>query len=307
MFLTKTGKRGVDLYLLEDFIAFLEIERGLAENTVAAYRRDLDEFAAWIGEDGNMPQDISVSTIRDFIRGLTRAGKAESTISRKLSSLRGYFAFLRREGVLMLNPARGLAVPSGKNILPSVLTRSEVENLLSQPDLSSPLGLRDGALLEVLYSCGLRISEALALTFDVINLENRFVLVRGKGDKERYVPFGKKGVQRLTQYLEKGRPHLTRGQKIVPWIFLNRNGGSLSRVSAWKIIKKYWLKAGGSTTVSPHTLRHSFATHLLDAGADIRLVQELLGHSDVSTTTKYTHVSKEQLRREFLRYHPRNR
>jgi integrase/recombinase XerD len=295
------------LYLFEDFIAFLRVERALAENSIQAYRRDLEELALWLSDDAMKPSEITVFQLRDFLRMLAASRKATATISRKLSSIRVYFAFLRREGKIPANIAKALTVPSKSNKLPEVLSRTEVEKLLAQPDSETAAGLRDLTLLELLYSCGLRVSEALEMTFDSLNLEDEFVRIRGKGDKERLVPFGRSAHDLLLRYIEFGRLELSSRAVIEPHIFLNRRGGPLSRVSAWKMIKKYWLQAGGVRPISPHTLRHSFATHLIDSGADIRFVQELLGHSDVSTTEKYTHISKEHLRREFLRFHPRGR
>lgn len=304
---TKKKGNGALLYLLDDFLAFVRVERGLSENTVEAYRRDLLELSAWLGDGAFTPSSITVFQLRDFLKGLSEKAKARSTISRKLSSIRVYFAFLRREGEIQANIARSLKIPAKSERLPEVLSREEVNNLLSQPDKGTATGLRDLALLELIYSCGLRVSEALDLTWDTLNLEEEFVRIRGKGNKERLVPFGPKALKLLNEYIAASRPELARGAKVEPWVFLNRNGSKLSRVSAWKSIKKYWLKAGGVRPVSPHTLRHSFATHLIDSGADIRFVQELLGHSDVSTTTKYTHISREQLKREFLKYHPRGK
>ena len=295
------------MYLLEDFLAFARVERGLAENSVEAYRRDLLELARWLGDDASSPSAITVFQLRDFLKGLALKKRAMSTISRKLSTIRVYFAFLRREGEIQANIARTLKVPSKSGRLPEVLTREEVNSLLCQPERTTSGGLRDLALLELLYSCGLRVSEALDLTYETLNLDDDFVRIRGKGNKERLVPFGSSARDILSEYLMKSRPELAAKATVEPWIFLNRNGGKLSRISAWKAIKKYWLKAGGIRPISPHTLRHSFATHLIDSGADIRFVQELLGHSDVSTTEKYTHISKEQLRREFLKYHPRGK
>ena len=295
------------MYLFEDFLAFLRVERSLAENSIQAYRRDLEELAQWLGDDAKRPAEVTVFQLRDFLRKLAASKRAPSTISRKLSSIRVYFAFLRREGEISANIAKTLTVPSKTMRLPEVLSRAEIEKLLAQPDTQTATGLRDLTLLELLYSCGLRVSEALGLTFESLNLEDEFVRIRGKGDKERLVPFGRKAHELLLQYLDNGRTQLSSRAVTAPHIFLNRRGGKLSRVSAWKMIKKYWLKAGGIRSISPHTLRHSFATHLIDSGADIRFVQELLGHSDVSTTEKYTHISKEQLRREFLRFHPRGR
>ena len=293
------------LYLFEEFLAFLRVERSLAENSIQAYRRDLEELALWLGEDAMKPAEVTVFQLRDFLRKLAASKRAPSTISRKLSSIRVYFAFLRREGEISANIAKTLSVPSKAGKLPEVLSRVEVERLLAQPNIKTAAGLRDLTLLELLYSCGLRVSEALGLTFESLNLEDTFVRIRGKGDKERLVPFGQNAHDLLVSYLDSSRTQLSSRAVMDSHIFLNKRGSKLSRVSAWKLIKKYWLMAGGVRPISPHTLRHSFATHLIDSGADIRFVQELLGHSDVSTTEKYTHISKEQLRREFLRFHPR--
>jgi len=293
------------LFSLDDFLAHLRVERGLAENSVEAYRRDLEQLGAFLGTGAGHPDAVTTADLRDFLRQQVSRGQASSTVSRKLSAVRSYFAFLRREGVVEANPAASLRGSTPRRRLPNVLSRMEVERLLSAPSETTASGMRDAALLELLYSCGLRVSEALGLTFDDLALAETFVRVRGKGDKERLVPFGDRAAERLGKYLAEGRPHLARTGRPVPALFLNGRGTPLSRVACFKSLRAYWKAVGGRRPISPHTLRHTFATHLVDGGADIRFVQELLGHADVATTEIYTHVSRERLRRDFLRFHPR--
>ncbi len=302
---TKDIAEGIILFILEDFLAHLRVERGLAENSVSAYKRDLEQLAAFLGQRAKEPAKITTSHLRDYLRSLAALGLSSSTTSRKLASLRSYFSFLRREGLLDKNPAGSIKGGKKPKRLPNVLSRKEVETLLSAPNVAKAAGKRDAALLEMLYSCGLRVSEALSLTFHDVNFEAAFVRVLGKGGKERVIPFGKQAAEKLQHYLDEGRPTLASRGRPVPVLFLNNRGGPFSRVACWKMIRKYWSQQDGVRAISPHTLRHTFATHLIDNGADVRFVQELLGHADVSTTEIYTHISSERLRREYLRYHPR--
>ena len=296
---------GILLFILEDFLAHLRVERGLADNSVSAYKRDLEQLASYLGQRSNFPANITTSHLRDYLRSLAALGLCSSTTSRKLASLRSYFSFLRREGIIEKNPAGSLKGGKKPKRLPNVLSRKEVEELLAAPNLDKAAGKRDAAILEMLYSCGLRVSEALSLTLHEVNFEAAYVRVLGKGDKERVVPFGQQAAHKLQDYLDEGRPILAGKGRPVLQIFLNNRGGPISRVSCWKMIRKYWAARGGVRPISPHTLRHTFATHLIDNGADVRFVQELLGHADVSTTEIYTHISSERLRREYLRFHPR--
>ena len=293
------------LFAFEDFLAYLRVEKGLAENSVHAYERDLKQFAFFIGSLSTDPKAMSTGVLRDFFRQLSYLGICPSSRSRKLASLRSYFAFLRREGFLEANPASSLQAAKKSKNLPNVLSRREVEDLLLAPDPSTSIGKRDRALLELLYSCGLRVTEVLSLTMRELSLEDSFVRILGKGKKERVVPFGVSAGKKLGEYLDEGRAPLARRAPAVAEIFLNNRGRPLGRVGCWKMIRKHWRDIGGLRNISPHTLRHTFATHLIDNGADVRFVQELLGHSDVSTTEIYTHVSRERLRREYLRFHPR--
>lgn len=292
-------------FLLDDFLAHVRVERGLSENTAEAYRRDLEQLAAHLGDLFGRPDEVTVADLRDFLRAQARRGLAMTSLSRKVASIRSFFVFLRREGHVERNPAASLRGGGKRRRLPNVLSRAEVERLLAAPDPETPLGLRDRALFELLYSCGLRVSEALGLTPDDLSMEGRYVRVVGKGSKERVVPFGDQAASTLDAYLARGRPVLAARGKPRREIFLNRSGGALSRVGCFKVLRGHWRTAGGVRPVSPHVLRHTFATHLIENGADVRFVQELLGHADVSTTVIYTHVSRERLRREFLRYHPR--
>ncbi|MBI4859353.1 MAG: site-specific tyrosine recombinase XerD [Candidatus Riflebacteria bacterium] len=289
---------------LDDYIAHLSVERGLSRATVEAYANDLAQFARFLmGRDG---QGAAVQTadVIDFLAGLREGGLAGSSLGRKLSALRGFFEYLVLENLAAESPASSLAPPRTGRRLPSTLTEGEVERLLGVPDRSTPLGSRDRALLETLYSCGLRVSEACGLDLADVDLENLLVKVHGKGSKERLVPFGTVAEECLSRYLETGRPALVRrlGEQA---FFLNSGGRRLSRVGCFKLIKKAALVAGIRHRTSPHVLRHSFASHLLNRGADLRFVQELLGHASVATTVIYTHLSKEKIFSDYRRFHPR--
>lgn len=287
--------------LLDSYLHFLRVEKGLAENTLEAYSRDLMAFLSFWGE-----KSLEAFTARDvarFSQHLRERGLSMRSIQRSLVVLRGFFRFLRAEGHLKEDPLEDLPLPSYPRKLPDVIGREEVERLLSQPDPSTPLGVRDAALLELLYGTGIRVSEASDLKLDSLQMELGYLLVKGKGGKERIVPFGEYARERLRGYLEKGRPALVRGRD-PGYLFLNPRGKRLSRQGIWKVIKKYALMAG-IERVTPHTLRHSFATHLLQGGADLRVVQLLLGHADISTTQIYTAIGIEYLKAVHRRFHPR--
>lgn len=287
-----------DLRLVE-YVEHLAYERGLAEASLTAYRRDLLQFLAEL--DGRSP---SQALIERYVADLHVAGRAPTTISRKLAALRGFMAYLRGEGLVEDNPARRVAAPRRPRRLPDCLDRDEVEALLQGPDATTGAGLRDRLLLEMLYSCGLRASEACTLSLWSIDRGQRMLRVRGKGSKERLVPYGQVAETWLARWIDDERPRWLKNLAEEA-LFLNRRGGCLSRISCWKIVRKHASTAGLGSRVHPHTLRHSFATHLLENGADIRFVQALLGHADISTTEIYTHLTRERLQEVYLRHHPR--
>lgn len=299
---------------VDPYINQLAAERGLSGATLEAYQTDLVQFLRF--QEGLGRAEASTSDLIDFLAALRGEGLSGASLARKLSALRGYFAFLVRERLIAVSPATSVTPPRGGRKLPETLSEAEVEALLARCDaprdgggargrhLQERLGLRDRALLELMYSCGLRVSEAMGLDLPHVDLENLMVRVRGKGAKERLVPYGKQAYVLLVRYLEKARPFLvTRVAEQA--VFLNSRGGRLSRVSAFKIIRRAARDSGLMRRVSPHVLRHSFATHLLERGADVRFVQELLGHASVATTVIYTHLSAEKLFADYRRYHPR--
>ena len=291
-------------FRLESFSDFLLFERGLSTRTHEAYLadcRELADFAASRGRDH--PREVDYDLLRVYVAGLAQRGLAPATIARKLSALRGYFAYLVAEQILDRDPTEKLEAPRSGRPLPDALNYDEVERLLGAVRTTDALGMRDLALLEVLYGAGLRVSELTGLQTRNLNLEEGFVQVLGKGSKERIVPLGGRAWHALERYLRELRPSLDRGHGGGA-VFLNRNGRPLSRMGAWKIVKRYVERAGIVRPVSPHTLRHTFATHL-EGGADLASVQEMLGHSDISTTQIYTHVDRTYLRDVHRAYHPR--
>jgi len=290
--------------LLARHLAFLRLERGLADHTVASYRRDLTQLHGWLAAQGLALERADADDLREF---LAQGEWRPTTRARKLAAMRSLYRFLAGEGLVPRDPAARLATPRGGEGLPKVLSVGEVERLLSRPP-ATPAGLRDRALLEVLYGAGLRASEVLALRPGDIDLEVGFVRTVGKGDKERVVPLGSKALEALRAYLARGRPLLgPPGGLKPPLLFLNGRGRRLSRQGLHLLIKRYAAEAALRDDVSAHTLRHSFATHLLEGGADLRAVQEMLGHADLSTTQIYTHVSRAHLRRIYDDAHPRAR
>ena len=291
------------------YLDYLAVERGLSPHSLAAYRRDLRLYAAFLADAGiGGPLDASPDDLAGFVAWVrqrrTEQGRpfAPSTVARTLVTARGFHRFLLRERLAADDPSRDLAGPRPRRPLPKALTTAQTEALLAAPTGDDPVGLRDRALLEVLYAAGLRISELVELDVDDVDLVERTVRCVGKGAKERVVPLGRMAQRALDAWLVRGRPACTpRG----PALFVNRRGGRLTRQGGWKIIKKHADAAGLSAGVSPHTLRHSFATHLLDNGADVRVVQELLGHASVNTTQIYTFVSRARLRSVYEQAHPR--
>jgi len=289
--------------LLDQFINHLTVERGLADNTIESYSRDLIRFLQFLKSKKISPLRVTQDHIMDYMGSLEGVLSVRSA-ARNLSAVKIFFRFLVSDGKIKSSPARLLESPKLPQRLPVVLTHHEVERLLSQPDVSNPRGHRDKAMLELLYATGLRVSELVGLKVSDINLEAGYVRTIGKGSKERMVPMGEKAMKALKDYLSDGRTGLLKKRRC-PNLFLNPRGQSITRQGFWKIIKKYGMLAGISKEITPHSLRHSFASHLLEGGADLRAVQVMLGHADISSTQIYTHVTRERLKQIHEKYHPR--
>jgi integrase/recombinase XerD len=292
-----------------DFLGYLELERGLSRNTLEAYRSDLQQFGQFIARCGLDPLTISPAELAAFVSELAdgsdgRSPVAAATLQRKVACLRSFYRHLRREQLIDHDPAAELRGPRSRARLPQVLSRDEVMRLLAQPRGGSPGALRDRALLETMYACGLRASEVIGLELSQLDLDVGMLRASGKGSKERIVPIGSKAVASLRAYLERGRPRLV-GLREGPAVFVNLRGRPLSRQGLYKIVQRHAAAAGLEHRMSPHTLRHSFATHLLAGGCDLRSLQEMLGHADIATTQVYTHLSTERLRDVYFEAHPR--
>lgn len=285
------------------------MERGLSDNTLAAYRSDLQGFAGWLNEAGHAGGlfDVSRVEVMGYLAARVTAGSSRRTSARLLSSLRAFYRHASRIGRMAEDPTAQVAPPKADRPLPDALTEAEVEQLLAAPQRATAIGQRDHCMLEVLYATGLRVSELIGLRLDQINLQQGVVRIVGKGGKERLVPLGEEAVVAVERYLQQVRPDLARGASGSPLVFLTARGAGMTRQAFWYRIKHYALSAGVSKPLSPHTLRHSFATHLLNHGADIRVVQMLLGHSDISTTQVYTHVARARLQALHAEHHPRSR
>ena len=290
-----------------DFLAYLELERGLSRNTLEAYRSDLQQFGVWLDDHDVAVLEVTHSQLTDFIAQLgTSAGKAvaPATVQRKVACLRSFYRHLRREELLDHDPTAELRAPRGSHRLPHVLSRGEVRRLLETPRGTEPRALRDRALLELMYACGLRASEAIGLEVRDVDLDDGVLKARGKGNKERLVPVGRQAVSAVRAYVERGRPRLV-GDGSETRLFVNSRGAGLTRQGLYKIVQRHAASAGLAGKMSPHTLRHTFATHLLAGGCDLRSVQEMLGHADIATTQIYTHLSAERLKDAYFEAHPR--
>ncbi len=291
--------------LIQEFIDYLGHEKGLAVNTLESYSRDLRQYRGFLsGQSALSFQNASQSTIVAYLMHLRKQGKATATIARRLAALKAFYQFLVKENYVALDPTGELSSPKLERKLPKVLTVSEVEKLLTQPDPQNSAGKRDKAMLELLYATGIRVSELVSLNVFDADLDEGFIRCTGKGSKERVVPMGEIAIAALRDYLENARLKILADPKETA-IFLNHHGRRLTRQGFWKIVKKYAMQAQIRKEITPHTLRHSFATHLLENGADIRSVQEMLGHADISTTQIYTHVTKERLKDVYAKSHPR--
>jgi len=291
--------------LLDEFIYHLAVERGLAENTLVSYRMDLAGYISFCRKHGlEALERADKNAIMSYLFQLQLDGRSPATISRHLAALRSFYRYVVREGFLQKDPSADLESPKSVQKLPRVLTVEEVDLLLGQPLIGEPAGIRDKAMLELLYASGLRVSELVSLDLEHIHIENGFIRCFGKGAKERIVPMGDVAARYLKEYLARGRSKLYKSGNVNA-LFVNQHGRRLTRQGFWKIIKKYASKAKIEKEITPHTFRHSFATHLLENGADIRSVQEMLGHADISTTQIYTHLTKRKLKEIYNRSHPR--
>ncbi len=286
------------------FLDYARVEKGLASNSIVSYGHDLRKFAVYVGNSGLALDEVRHEHIRNFLESLYRQGLSARSAARHLAALRHFFQFLVKEGTLATDPAREVESPHLSHSLPKYLNFNEIEVLLAQPDPATPIGLRDRALLELLYATGMRVSELLRLRWEDFEPNLGVVRCLGKGNKERLIPVGKSALRAVEAYVRHARGGFAK-RPGVPFLFLNRRGGPLSRVGFWKILSAYGRRAGIRVSLTPHMVRHSFATHLLERGADLRSIQTMLGHSDISTTQIYTHVLKERLRQVYQSHHPR--
>ena len=290
---------------IDTYLDYLRDVRRMSPNTLSSYARDLGALAAYAETKGRAPERLERRDLEAFARQLMTNGLAPRSVARAIACLRGYFKFLLVEKTVDADPAEDLRAPRAWPALPKYLDLDEVDRLLAQPDTSTPRGVRDKALIELLYATGLRVTELLSLKAGDINLDAGYLTCIGKGDKQRIVPLGHAAADWVRRYAAEARPALLKGRKS-NWLFVNAKGGTqLSRVGFWKVLKDYGIRAGVSRDLSPHVLRHSFATHLLDRGADLRAIQMMLGHADLSTTQIYTHVLEARLRAVYDKFHPR--
>lgn len=290
--------------LIRSFLAYIRIEKGLAENTLEAYRRDLLKFAGFVDRHHLQAEKVGRSDLVDYLTTLYRQGLDSRSVARHLASLRQFFRFLCAEGIIREDPALNIESPRFRQSLPSFLSIEEVDRLLAQPDTKTVTGLRDKAMIELMYSTGLRVSELCGLRVSDLQMQVGCLRCMGKGSKERMVPIGRSAVALVQEYLRDSRPKLL-GDKTTPNLFLSQVGTPMNRITFWRILSDYGRKLGLRMKLKPHMLRHSFATHLLDRGADLRSVQMMLGHADIATTQIYTHVVEERLKQVYKAHHPR--
>jgi integrase/recombinase XerD len=288
---------------IDDYLIYLRDVRRMSPNTVESYARDLAALAAFAEPRGTAVDALDRRDLEAFVRSLMSAGLAPRSVARAVACVRGFYRFLAVEKKRDRSPADDLQPPRGWPSLPKYLDLDDVDRLLAQPETSTPRGLRDKALIELLYATGLRVSELVGLEAGDLSLDEGYLTCVGKGDKQRMVPMGAQAAEWVRRYLRDGRPRLVKGRSNV--LFLNARGGPLSRVGFWKLLKAHGRRAGIARELSPHVLRHSFATHLLERGADLRMIQAMLGHADLSTTQIYTHVLEARLRTVYDKYHPR--
>jgi len=284
---------------LQNFLNHISVERGLAKNTVISYKRDIFRFLEYLKKHIYRISTVSENIIMDYLWERKLSKKSSATVFREQEAIKSFFKFLFSEGIIKQNPAAALKSPKLEKYLPEVLNIDEVDKLLSAPDIQKPDGIRDKAILETLYATGMRVSELTELKNCDLNLDVCFVKCTGKGSKERIVPIGSKAAEAIKKYLD------IRKNSGTDYLFLSRLSKKLSRISIWSILKKYVKKAGIEKNISPHTLRHSFASHILERGADLRIIQEMLGHSSISTTQIYTHTDRKFLKSQHKKFHPR--
>jgi len=295
----------MDIFIRE-YLASLKLERNLSENTIASYKNDLSSLVNFLTDSGiDDPSGITSQRLNDFFGLLTKLGLSSRSSARYYSSIKGFFGYLFSSGYLKINPMEKISAPKVSKGLPLVLNFNEIESILSEPDVTKKLGLRDKALLETFYACGLRVSELINLKISELFLNEEMIRVFGKGSKERFVPIGSSAIRWIGEYLKSSRPLLEKKAKSQHILFLNNRGTKLSRMGIWKIVNNYATLAGIKKEVHPHTFRHSFATHLLEGGADLRAVQEMLGHVDISTTQIYTHIDRDYIKQMHRDFHPR--
>ena len=295
------------MYPIEDYLHFIRVERQLSENTLASYKRDLVAYATNLNEAQGLEnfEGVTRHQILNHLQALRDEGKTARTIARHISSIRSFHQFLLREKITTTDPTVHLEMPQQEKKLPVVLSIAQIDALIAAPDTSTPQGVRDVAMLELLYGSGMRISECIELNLDDIHLTMGFVRVFGKGGKERIIPLGKGALSAVERYLQRARYELQGSAPKTDALFINRRGKRLTRQGCWKLIKQHAEKSNIQTELTPHVLRHSFATHLIENGADLRAVQEMLGHADISTTQIYTHISKTRLSEVYKQFHPR--
>ena len=291
---------------LKEYLVHLKLEKNLSTNTLSSYKNDLNSFISFLKDFSiDDPSNVTSDHIGGFFKTLKKLGLSGSSSARYFSSLKGFFLFLLKNKYILKNPIERISAPKISKKLPGVLEINEVEKILSLPDVEDKFGLRDKAILELFYACGTRVSELINLKVNDLFFNDEIIRVFGKGSKERLIPIGSSAINWITEYLKKSRPLLMKKLKSENYLFLNSRSSKLSRMGIWKIIDRYVKEADISKEVHPHTFRHSFATHLLEGGADLRAVQEMLGHADISTTQIYTHIDRDYIKQVHKQYHPR--
>ena len=291
---------------LKEYFAHIKLEKNLSKNTVSSYKNDITAFISYLKNKGKEdPSIISSNDIGGFFKTLNELGLSGSSSARYFSSLKGFFLYLLKNKYILKNPIEKITAPKIAKRLPGVLDVNEIDKILSAPEVNDKLGLRDKAILELFYACGTRVSELIDLKVNDLFFDDEIIRVFGKGSKERLIPIGSSAINWVGEYIKKSRPLLMKKSKSENNLFLNSRGSKLSRMGVWKIIDRYVKEAGIEKEVHPHTFRHSFATHLLEGGADLRAVQEMLGHADISTTQIYTHVDRDYIKQIHKQYHPR--
>jgi integrase/recombinase XerD len=296
----------IDDVLVESFLNYLIVECGLSDNTIKGYKGDLRNFSNYLHGTGiKCFQDLRAKMIINFIENEKQRGLSENSISRCLVTVKMLYKYMVMEGKISVNPMSAVSTLKLRKYLPEVLHYNAIEEMLQAPDCTDKLGIRDKAMLELMYATGARVSEIASIKVSWINFDYGFIRCQGKGSKQRIVPMGSEAAKAIKKYLQEVRPQLLKIEDDEPLLFLSRTGKKLRRENIWSIVKKYAMKAGIRSNISPHTLRHSFATHLLEGGADLRSVQEMLGHSNISTTQIYTHIDRKYLKATHQKFHPR--